>query len=42
MIYLWHFRGLERFLECLFIRLVRWMTTRENNATMRVAWDTLS
>jgi hypothetical protein len=42
MIYLWHLRGLERFSECLSVRTCRWMTARENTATMRVEWDALS
>jgi hypothetical protein len=33
MIYLWHLRGLKRFLEYL---------ARENSATMRVEWDALN
>jgi hypothetical protein len=35
------FRGLELFLECLSVRTGRWMTVRENSATMRVEWDAL-
>jgi hypothetical protein len=42
MLYLWHLRGLERFLECLSIRTYLLMTAQENSATMRVEWDTLS
>jgi hypothetical protein len=42
MLYLWYSRGLERFLECLSVRTGRWMTARENSATMRVEWDALS
>jgi hypothetical protein len=36
IIYLWHLRGLEWFLEYLSVRTVRWMTTRKSSATMRV------
>jgi hypothetical protein len=42
MLYLWHSRGLERFLECLSEGPVCWMTACENSATMRVEWDALS
>jgi hypothetical protein len=42
MLYLWPSRGLERFLECLSVRPVCWMTARENSATMRVEWGALS
>jgi hypothetical protein len=41
ILYLWHLRGLEQFLECFSVRTC-WMTTRENSATMRVEWDALS
>jgi hypothetical protein len=43
MIYLWHLRGLERFLECLSIRTCS-LDDRpiKNSGTMRVEWDTLS
>jgi hypothetical protein len=42
MIYLWHLRGLELFLECLSIRTGSLDDPRENSATMRVEWDALS
>jgi hypothetical protein len=42
MIYLWHLRGLKRFLECLSVRTGSLKTSRENSATMRVVWDALS
>jgi hypothetical protein len=42
MIYLWHFRGLELFLECLSVRTGSLDDARENSATIRVEWDALS
>jgi hypothetical protein len=42
MLYLWHLRGLERFLECLSVRTYSLDDPRENSATMRVEWDALS
>jgi hypothetical protein len=36
MIYLWHLRGLERFLECLSVRTYSLDDRWENSATMRV------
>jgi hypothetical protein len=42
MLFLWHLRGLERFLKCLSVRTIRWMIAPENSATMRVEWDALS
>jgi hypothetical protein len=42
MIYLWHLRELELFLECLFVRTDSLDDRRENSATMRVEWDVLS
>ena len=42
MIYLWHLRGLERFLECLSVRTCSLDDCPKNSATMRVEWDALS
>jgi hypothetical protein len=42
IIYLWHLRGLERFLECPSVRTCSLDAARENSATMRVEWDALS
>jgi hypothetical protein len=42
MIYLWHLRGLERFLECLSIKTCSLDDRQENSATMRVEWDALN
>jgi hypothetical protein len=42
MLYLWHLRGLERFLECLSLRTYSLDDRPGNSATMRVEWDALS
>jgi hypothetical protein len=42
MMSLCYFRGLGLFPEYHSIRTIRWMTTRENSAAMRVEWDVFS
>jgi hypothetical protein len=42
MIYLCHLRELSYFSSASLLGLVHWMTARENSATMRLEWDTLS
>jgi hypothetical protein len=42
MIYLWHLRGLELFLECLSVRTGSLDDRPEKQCNLRVEWDALS